>query len=73
MSERLYAVCVMRRAVRKLYVIHETYNFIYIYIQIYIKLMLTRSRSCVLCSAVQTLLVTFDLGNLSRFILPKLF
>ena len=32
MSERLYAVCVMRRAVRKLYVIHETYNFIYIYI-----------------------------------------
>ena len=39
----------------------------------YMYIMLTRSRSCVLCSVVQTLLVTFDLGNLRRFILPKLF
>ena len=34
---------------------------------------LTRSRNCVLCSVMQTLLLTFDLGSLSRFILPKLF
>ena len=34
---------------------------------------LTRSRNCVLRSVMQTLLLTFDLGSLSRFILPKLF
>ena len=34
---------------------------------------LTRSRSCVLCSVMQTLFLAFDLGSISRFILPKLF